>query len=398
MRIALLTQGFQTAGGVQAVARWLRDGLATRGHVVQVFDVASASSSSLSRRLVSPRTWITGPVLESGTEDNLTMAGAALAELEPLRYLPVKQLTARLSEYDLVQVVCGGPALARVASRSGRPTVIQVATFMKWERESIHKALPIGQRSVKTALTHWVTRLEVRALRESSAVMVENEQMLQGVREAAPGTPVVVAPPGVDTTRFSPSGEWSPTGPIVALGRLGEHRKGWDRVLKAYAHLLSEWPEGPPLVVAGRGDLTPANRDLISFLGLEGRVDVRHDLPHDDLVGLLRGGSMFWQTSHEEGLGIAALEAMACGLPVIATDTAGTRMTIRHGQTGYLVSQDDAKLPGEFLVHSREILQQTGPTIARLAREDVVARFDAEKTLDSFEEIYRSVVSSGSEL
>lgn len=138
MKIALVTQGYQSAGGVQAVARWIVEEIQSSGHDVHVFNIGASSRDSLSRRLTSPSTWGNGVgVQRDAYELNVTHVGTALAELEPIRYLPTRALSDALSEYDVVQIVAGGPALALAAARSGRPTILQVATRVRWERSSI---------------------------------------------------------------------------------------------------------------------------------------------------------------------------------------------------------------------------------------------------------------------
>jgi glycosyltransferase involved in cell wall biosynthesis len=150
-------------------------------------------------------------------------------------------------------------------------------------------------------------------------VLVENEAMVAAATEAGQRN-VVKAPPGVDTTRFLPAFDgWRKDGHLLSVCRLGDPRKGLDRLIRAYAVLCREAEPAPRLVIAGKGRLLPAHRELIEDLKLTQKIDVRTDVSEKALVELYQKASVFVQTSHEEGLGLSVLEAMACGLPVVTT-------------------------------------------------------------------------------
>ena len=133
-RIALVTQGYQSAGGVQTVARWLVKMLNASGHIVTVFDLAASMADSYSRRLATPSSWYMPSLLsEDPVDRSITHVGANAVEIEPLRYFPRRQLSRELRKYDLVQVVSGGASLALAAVTAGPPIVLQVATTVAWE-------------------------------------------------------------------------------------------------------------------------------------------------------------------------------------------------------------------------------------------------------------------------
>ncbi|HKT02257.1 MAG TPA: glycosyltransferase family 4 protein [Rugosimonospora sp.] len=265
--------------------------------------------------------------------------GANAVELEFMRYLPRPELTRALGEYDLVQVVAGGPAWALAASQCRVPVVLQVATLASWERRSQLTAAAAPLRAWRTAMTRVTSAAERSALRKVAAVLVENQVMLDRLDPLCQA-PVYRAPPGVDTTVFSPSVRgWRADGHVLSVCRLGDPRKGLDRTVGAYAEMARRLPDVPRLVLAGRGGIQRTVSDLISSIGLSDRVFVCADVERGRLVELYRNASVFLQTSHEEGLGLSVLEAMSCGLPVVATETAGSRETIVHGATGWLVPQ-----------------------------------------------------------
>jgi glycosyltransferase involved in cell wall biosynthesis len=387
-RVALVTHGFEIGGGVPTVARWLRDGLNNSGrYVVDVIDLATSSRDSSSRRLIDIRTWFRSSLLSrKANHSGSYHFGANATELEFMRYRPRRELTKFLNRYDLIQVVSGTPAWAAATRDCRVPTVLQVATVAKWERKSQRGAQAIPARLWRGAMTRGTTAVETVGIRHADVVMVENEIMMKHVRERG-HTNVVMAPPGVDTERFCPSNSWNRRGHLLSVCRLGDPRKGLDRLVKAYNHMVQRDPNVPQLVLAGRGELSRPVHLLIANLGLESRIVVRHNVPENDLAALYRGASVFLQASHEEGFGLSLLQAMASGLPVIATDTAGSKETVIHGTTGFLIPQD-GDVPGTICRHTLAMLQNAHNRFGENARNRCVATFSTEATLARFTQIY----------
>jgi glycosyltransferase involved in cell wall biosynthesis len=177
--------------------------------------------------------------------------------------------------------------------------------------------------------------------------------------------------------------------------RLGDPRKGLDRLIRAYALLCAESEPVPRLLLAGKGQLLPVNHELIEDLGLTKKIDVRTEVADNDLVELYQSASVFVQTSHEEGLGMSVLEAMACGLPVVATDTAGSRETVVDGVTGWRVSQgSEEDVAAEVAKRIRQLLVH-GEVASRQARRRCVDRFSSDQTLGLYLGVYEDLLDSG---
>ncbi|KRF21045.1 hypothetical protein ASG90_01120 [Nocardioides sp. Soil797] len=330
---------------------------------------------------------------DDSREADVVQVGTPLAEFEPCRYLPSKALTKELAQYDVILVVAGGPALAFAAHKAGRPVVLQVATTVRWERESITRQLTPARRLLSTMATKVTEILERKSLSSVDVVLVENPVMEAEVARVAPATQVVLAPPGIDCHAFAATNCWNSGGPVVSVGRLAEPRKGWGRMFHAYASLLERMPGAPPLVIAGRGQLSLSDLDELVALGIEDRVTVIPDISPAALKGLLHEGSVFWQTSYEEGLGIAAIEAMAAGLPVVATRTAGTEMSVLDGVTGYLIAQD-SELPKKFAKATVQILSGDGSEMSQRGLSRASEEFDSEVTLRRFVDVCRTLVGT----
>lgn len=154
-------------------------------------------------------------------------------------------------------------------------------------------------------------------------------------------------PVGVDTELFTPDGPADPRDAgtrLVAVSRLVE-RKGIRTVIEALAYL-----PGCELLVAGGPDPAEAATDpVIRTLrdharrhGVLDRVRFLGRVPHAEIPRLLRSADAFLCAPAYEPFGTAALEAAACGLPVVATSVGGLREHVLDGVTGHLVPRPPA--------------------------------------------------------
>jgi glycosyltransferase involved in cell wall biosynthesis len=389
-RVALVTQALLGGGGVASVVRWLRNGLTQLGYEVDVHNLATSRIDDNSRRLLSPRSWARASLRGQFDEQNQAQLwGANAVELEPTRYRPRREWTRALRDYDLIQVVSGGPALACATLDAGPPVFLQVATRLRWERQALRTTLSLRSRLRSDAMTAWVTRMEIKALTAAEAVLVENAEMLAFARDAGQEN-VVLAPPGVDTERFHPSpAGWNADGYLLSVCRLAEPRKRLDRLIAAYRDLASADSSAPNLVLAGRGQPPEQIQRLISAYGLTSRIVIRSNIDPDELPDLYRGASVYVQASDEEGLGISVLEAMASGLPVVATDTAGARQCITDGDSGGLVPlTDEASTTTSLAKLVRSVLTSGGAELAQRNRARCRDEFGSEISLERFRAAY----------
>lgn len=119
-----------------------------------------------------------------------------------------------------------------------------------------------------------------------------------------------------------------------------EPRKNVEGLLRAYAKLRAELAGTPPLVIAGgEGWLSEDVYDLAGDLGVDDCVRWLGRTSYDVLPALYAAASVFCLPSHYEGFGLPALEAMACGTPVVVSDRASLPEVV--DEAGLLVNPDD---------------------------------------------------------
>ncbi len=126
---------------------------------------------------------------------------------------------------------------------------------------------------------------------------------------------------------------------VVTVGRQ-EYQKGHRHLVDAFATVVEHRPEAV-LVIAGRaGHASAALGDQIARLGLDGRVRL---LGHrSDIAEVLAAGDLFVFPSVYEGLGGALIEALALGLPIVASDLPALREVVRPGENADLVPPTDS--------------------------------------------------------
>ena len=137
--------------------------------------------------------------------------------------------------------------------------------------------------------------------------------------------------------------------------------------------------------ICGEGPYRMALEEQTARLGLEGKVTFLGF--RKDLDFLLQGADIFLFPSVREGLGMAALEAMACGVPVIGADNRGTREYIRHGENGLLCPPRNAEdfATAIHILYENPILRRK---MAVRARKDSW-RFGKEESRLYMEQVYK---------
>jgi D-inositol-3-phosphate glycosyltransferase len=217
-----------------------------------------------------------------------------------------------------------------------------------------------------------------------------------------------VVPGGVDTSVFRPfpmeaARALLGLGPgklVLFVGRI-QQLKGIDLLLRAFAQLMAAWPDGdlPRLVVVGgRNPADGADPEALEMerlrilareLGVQDRVTFQGAVPHSLLPTYYSAADLVVVPSLYESFGLVALEAMACGAPVVASRVGGLQWTVQDGRSGFLVRRRDPRL---FAAAMRLVLEDEALRTS-LSREavQVASGFSwasaAERTLQLYGEL-----------
>ncbi|EOV9526569.1 glycosyltransferase family 4 protein [Bacillus cytotoxicus] len=168
---------------------------------------------------------------------------------------------------------------------------------------------------------------------------------------------------------------------ILSVGELNKN-KNHETVIRAVAKL-----NNPAIyyVICGQGPLENKLRRLSKEVGLENRVKLLGY--RKDIIEICKVGEIFAFPSFREGLSVALMEAMACGLPVICSDIRGNRDLIENNKGGQLVKPNDVD---EFAKNINKILLCNENRMAENNKE-VIKAFDISNVVQRLQEIYSQI-------
>jgi D-inositol-3-phosphate glycosyltransferase len=227
----------------------------------------------------------------------------------------------------------------------------------------------------------------------------QGEKEMLGALYGVPASRISVVPCGVDTDVFRPLDKASvrrrlglPAKEHVVLfvGRI-EPLKGIDVLLRAASHLDGRFRV---LVIGGDGKDLARKRELSALaaeLRIVDKVTLLDAVPHDDLPLYYNAADICVVPSYYESFGLVAVEAMACGVPVVASRVGGLKETVQDGQTGYLVPW----LCPEPFAERLELLLNNEPLRRSLGREARAAaeRYHWSEVAARVEDVYHDLVS-----
>jgi len=217
---------------------------------------------------------------------------------------------------------------------------------------------------------------------------------------------VYVVAPGIDLATFQPLDRAEARRKIgygagrllLFVGRL-ERLKGVEIAIRALALLRDREHDDLRLIVLGEdsrdGDESEKERlkAVASALGVRDRVDFLGSVAHHELPYFYAAADALVMPSYSESFGLVALEAQACGRPVVASGVSGLRSVVRDEVSGYLIDSDDPATYAERigrLLADPELAQQMGRRGRLLAQ-----RFSWTGTAERLESLFEDVIESG---
>ncbi len=382
LRVAHLTATFPPyPGGAGNTAHRFAVGQAERGHHVEVFTAPAP-----------------GEIPES--------AGVDVHRTKPIFAIgnaPLIPSLARVDGFDVVHLhypfIFGADLTLLGRLRRERRSQ---ALLVHYKNRLVGDA---GRGLLFEAYEHTVAPALIRAADRVCVLSPDHAESVSYLRRTGESDPskLIEMPNGVDAERFSPGPDGSglrkrlgiPDDAIVAafvatLDR-AHHFKRLDVAIDALAEMGDERVH---IVVAGGGELVEDFRDRAGERDVGERVHFLGAVPHPELPDVLRAADLFLLTTEPpESFGIVLIEAMATGLPVIATDYPGVKAVVAEG-TGLLAPQGDVSAVADRL---REIVD-IGPD-GRLAmgargRARAEAEWNWPRLLDRMDDAYAEAIEA----
>jgi len=190
--------------------------------------------------------------------------------------------------------------------------------------------------------------------------------------------------------------ELSPRAPLLLhAGRLAPGR-GLEPLLDAFSGVAARWPNAR-LWLLGAGPMERTIRERAESLGIAGRVATPGVF--DEIDGPLAAADLFVQPTPEDGTPLALVEAMAAGLPIVATDVPGHRTLLEHEENALLVPPADAPALGAAigrLLREPGLGARLGAAARRRAETEFSLAKSVEKHLTLFQQLAGKTTESPS--
>ncbi len=345
LRIAMLSVhasplgplGTSDTGGMSVYIRELAYELGRSGHRVDIFTRKAGRTDEYEETSLCDRVRLVGiDAGDRGAEKN------RLYQHLPAFYSSLQYFVKRCKlRYDLIHshYWLSGKVGGWASRRWGVPHMIMFHTSGMAKRQSCHKENEPSVRLLN----------ERKLASESTKILAPTERergLLVKHLNVSPSK-ISLIPCGVNLKRFYPRdraaarravGVNHDTPVILYVGRFAPV-KGMDRLLSSVARLKGVVGL-KLLIVGGDGPGAPVTRDvrrMVRLKGLEGTVSFRGRVEHDILPLYYSAADVLAVPSYYESFGLVALEALACGTPVVATRVGAMDMIIRDGETGHVV-------------------------------------------------------------
>ncbi len=222
-----------------------------------------------------------------------------------------------------------------------------VSLLLKWEFKipyivSLRGSDVPGYSERFTFLYQFITPIIKKIWSQAHFVVANSQGLKELALKTLPKKEIRVIFNGIDVREFFP--DHSKLNPnqfhIVCVSRVTP-RKGIRFLVQAFKILEGRY-EHVRMLIVGDGNEKKSLEELVQALGLEDKIVFLGGVAHERVVEYYQKANVFVLPSLNEGMSNTVLEALACGLPVVATDTGGTKELIKDGVNGLIVRMKDS--------------------------------------------------------
>ena len=309
--------------------------------------------------------------------------GCWLPELEFTNYWATERWCELIESNDLHICVSGSSLAALPFLQTKTPFLAWVAT--DWEGDRTHRVEQFGwfRRLIdKTLVKAFTKGLEKKIIETESTIALSEHTRSELNKIAGYEAVSDVMQMPIDTQVFKPLAQKTEKDSIKIgfVGRFEDPRKHISLLLNSVGACVAKGVS-VKLVLVG-DSLSSENMALIAKLGVAEMVEVISYVAREELPNIFSDWDAFVIPSHQEGLCIAALEAMACAVPVISTKCGGPETYIQHGINGWLIDHNKEELSAAItdLLQKRVERELCGQN----ARETVKLSFSKEAKQEQF--------------
>lgn len=367
------------SGGVPTMTAYIVDALRVRGFEpvlahYEPYSVSPKMSVPLAR-IVRDRVTAAKRIAIGNCETHAI--GAWLPELEFTHYLAT-DYWRRLADGARAHIVVSGNALGSLPFyQMSRPFVAWLASGWAADREERVKGFSKTRQVLDRAVVRPFARHLERAILNRGYILSLSQYTRRTLDRLAK-RPVVrdVLPMPIDSEFFSPRRESRVQGRIGFSGRFDDPRKNIGLLLEALAILRKRGHAVTALIIGG--EPTPAMRSQMAAKGLVDGIEFHPYAGRESVRKALHTLDLFVVPSYQEGLCIAALEAMACGLPVVSTRCGGPEEFVIENETGRLVDFDATIMADAILSILGD--QQSRERFGAAARDLVLRNYSLERS------------------
>ncbi len=313
--------------------------------------------------------------------------GTWLPELEFTHYLPTHLWKDLLSSCEYHVSVSGNCLAATPYLSTNKPFWAWVATPWHDDRKDRVRSFPLLRRCLdKVINSPAILRLERKIVSTGNVIAVSQytRKTLNNIVDYDAVKDIMPVP--VDAHFFTPKNNSKYNRSVGFVGRLDDPRKNIELFIDAIAYChKNNHPISATLI---GGTISHTLRSKIQKLALTEHIKTVDWVETGQLPNYLTAMDAFIIPSHQEGLCIAALEAMSCGIPVISTRCGGPEEYVIHEKTGLLVDSN-ADAVGNALLHvvnNRKFHRR----LSEQARKIVVTRYTLETVKTAFENSFRN--------